>query len=556
MGQGSPRYHTSEGRSSLCSSPIRPRRQIPCRPDAGWAFLMCHRRTGTMKRRIIAVPVIVSLLGAIQAVAPVAAQAAPPTLSPSSRLLGWRGNQFAPAAVRGPQSCTPDSCDRFPFRVKLPLTFWNSRLGGVRVWIRWQSPQDDFDLYVYRRDKLVGSSPGDATSAGVFIRRAAPGDYEALVVPVNVVFPVLPSHPGYGAIARLEARPQTPKGVSVRYVPSRIAADCSRDVSGELLRWIARVPDHSTFVFGHNACYRIDGTLRIEDRWGLAFFGNEATFRAGTDGDQGRRHWWFLGGGDLVIRDMTVVGANPDAGVGDAAYRPDREFQHAFDLAGVQGALLDNLKARDVYGDFVYIGNDNRTEGNRWSSGITLQNSHFERNGRQGISICAAEDVLVRWNYLGQLRRATFDIEPALDHWGALNVRIMGNVTGPGRLLWFANGGVGSNVSDIRIANNTMIGVPGAVMRVIALDGAYRGPFLLEGNNFIVGGDPMASFTRTVGITVRNNLAWFDPAQLKTAVALHASSAVLVTGNAFPGAGTVLAADAESSNYVEYDNTT
>lgn len=513
-----------------------------------------------MKRRIIAVPVIVTLLGAIQVLAPVAAQAAPPTLSLSSRLLGWRGNQFAPAAVRGPQSCTPETCDRFPFRVKLPLTFWNSRLGGVRVWIRWQSPEDDFDLYVYRNGELIGSSPGRGTSAEVFVPSAKQGSYQVLVVPVNVVVPVPPLLPAYGAIARLEVRPRIPTGPSVRSVPSRIAANCSEDVTRRLLRWIASVPDHSTLVFGHNACYRIDGSLRIEDRWGLSFFGNGATFKAVAEGGQARRHWWFLGGADLVIRDLTVRGSNPYAGLSEEAYRADREFQHAFALEGVQGALLDNVQAYDVYGDFVYIGSDNRPEGGgRWSSDIIVQNSHFERNGRQGIAICAAEDVVIRWNYLGQVRRATFDLEPSLAAWGARRVLILGNMTGPGKLLWFANAGLGSNVSDIRIVGNVMLGSTGTpVVYVKTPLGDQRGPFVIEDNDFIVGGSPMAGldFRRTTGVTIRDNRALFPEIQLMTAVAIQESNSVHVYSNSFMGAAVVLSADATSFDYLEYNNST
>ena len=49
-------------------------------------------------------------------------------------------------------------------------------------------------------------------------------------------------------------------------VPSSIPTDCSRDVTAALLAWIATVPDGSTLEFTANACYRVDGTLRIRNR--------------------------------------------------------------------------------------------------------------------------------------------------------------------------------------------------------------------------------------------------------------------------------------------------
>jgi Right handed beta helix region len=411
-------------------------------------------------------------------------------------------------------------------------------------------------MYVYHKGGLLRAVEGGPSSAEAFIAHPRPGPYSVLVVPVRVVTRLFPSQPTYGGIARLVLRPGKPTEEPVRRVPRSIAGDCSRDVTAQLLAWIARAPNYSTLLFGKNACYRIDGTLLIQDRWGLVFWGNGATFRAGTEGDPERRHWWFWGGGDHVIRDMTVIGANPFAGLAPEAYRPDREFQHAFFFAGVQGALLDNVRAFDVYGDFVCITLDIRAEtGQPWSRNIIVQKSHFERNGRQGITIGAGEDILIRWNYLGEVRRSTFDIEPSTPNRGARRVTLYQNVTGPGKLLWLANGGVGSNVSEINIVGNVML-QNGAGILVAAADGSPRGPFLLENNNFIGGGAPIATFTKVSGVTIRNNWVWYNPLQGAPVVRLHTSSAVRVMDNAFPGAGMVFEADPGSFDYLEYNNST
>ena len=65
---------------------------------------------------------------------------------------------------------------------------------------------------------------------------------------------------------------------TVAAVPASIPSDCSRDVSAELLAWIASVPDGSTLRFAANGCYRVDRTLTIQYRNGLTFEGNGATF--------------------------------------------------------------------------------------------------------------------------------------------------------------------------------------------------------------------------------------------------------------------------------------
>ena len=67
-------------------------------------------------------------------------------------------------------------------------------------------------------------------------------------------------------------------------VPVAIAGDCSRDVTGAIQAWIGSVGDGSVLRFAPNACYRIDGTLRLDGRNNLTLEGNNATFKAGTDG--------------------------------------------------------------------------------------------------------------------------------------------------------------------------------------------------------------------------------------------------------------------------------
>jgi hypothetical protein len=350
-------------------------------------------------------------------------------------------------------------------------------------------------------------------------------------------------------------------------VPQGIATDCSRDVTKELLAWIGSMPNGSTLSFAAKGCYRIDGTLRFEDRAGLVFEGNGATFKAGSEGNRDRRHFWFFGGANLVIRNLTVMGANSKAGTGDEAFRSDREFQHAFALQGVQAALLENVRASDVYGDFVYVGPDvGRGHKFQWSRKVIVQNSRFQRNGRQGIAVVAGEDVLISGNSLGQVRRATFDIEPTATHWGARNIQILNNTTTAGRLIWLASGGRSHDVGDIKIAGNVMKAATGTpIIKVVAPDdgsqpplGARRGPFIIENNVFIVGGSPAAGIdcVRCVGLTIRNNQLTFPAERSMTAVSIKSTNTTRITGNTFKGAATILEADLYSTDYSESGNST
>jgi hypothetical protein len=338
-----------------------------------------------------------------------------------------------------------------------------------------------------------------------------------------------------------------PVDEDVEMVPSGIADDCSVDVTGELLAWIGSVPDGSTLRFGPRACYRVDGSLRIEDRHGLTFEGNGATFRAVDEGGRDRRHWWFVGGGDLVVRNLTVEGANPEAGTGEAAYDPDRAFQHAFALQGVDGAELRDVEAYDVYGDFVYIGPETGGEvGVRWSEEVVVADSTFARNGRQGIATVAGRDVELTGNELREVRRAVFNFEPTGESWGAEEVLVEGNTTGRARLLWLSSGGQGSNVSGITVRGNTMrerSGVP--VIAVRTPEGHERGPVTVVDNDFVVDGSPAPAFEfrRVREVAVEGNTAQFPARREMTAVQLHEVTGATITRNRFCDAADVVSGE-------------
>jgi len=335
-------------------------------------------------------------------------------------------------------------------------------------------------------------------------------------------------------------------------VPARIPADCSVDVTAELSAWIAAVPNDTTLTFPAGACYRIDDSLRLTDRWGLVFDGNGATLRAVADTPAlaQRRHIWVSGGGRLVFRNLTIRGANPRAGTAEEAYRADREFQHAFALQGVSDVRLERVAAYDVYGDFVYVGPDiGRGRTFRWSQRVTISDATFARNGRQGIAVVAGEDVLITRVSIRDVRRAVFNMEPTGDRWGARRVRITGNTTGRSRLLWFSSYGRGYDVDDITITGNTMqepSGVP--VIFVVAPPGGRRGRFVIEDNTFIVTGSPAPGFrfTRVGHVTMRGNRATFAEGRRMTAVRLIDVPEAVIQNNRFCGAAQAVEADASS----------
>src|SRR6201999_1566765 len=79
-------------------------------------------------------------------------------------------------------------------------------------------------------------------------------------------------------------------------VPSTIASDCSAPVEGELMDWLATVPDGSTVQFASNGCYGQDGTITVSGRHALTLDGNGSEFRTLTPGARDRANWRFVGG--------------------------------------------------------------------------------------------------------------------------------------------------------------------------------------------------------------------------------------------------------------------
>lgn len=113
--------------------------------------------------------------------------------------------------------------------------------------------------------------------------------------------------------------------------------------------------------------------------------GNKAVLFATTTGYRERAHLSIVGGSDIVVRNLRIRGANPNAGVSDAAYVADREAQHGIQLHGPERVLIQRVTITDVYGDFVYIGRELRKKLSTWgmpSRDVTVVGNVFSRNGR------------------------------------------------------------------------------------------------------------------------------------------------------------------------------
>lgn len=327
-------------------------------------------------------------------------------------------------------------------------------------------------------------------------------------------------------------------------IPASIDASGGADVTDELNSFFSSTPDSSTISFPANARYRVEGTLMFVNRRSLTIEGNGATVVATTDGSgvtppatlahlwpRGRRHFLFRGGSNLVVRNLKVTGANPNAGIGDLAYSAALEAQHGFEFSGVQGGELDHVTVNDVYGDFVYFG----ASSGILSLNIQIHDSDFERNGRQGMSFTGAQNILIERNNMSQVRRAHFDLEPNLPADSIRQVTIRDNQFGPGRLLFLASGGAAGTIEDIIVQGNTLTGKPLTIEMTPPI-GSRRSRIRIIGNvsDASFGSTiPLMQFTRVDGLEVRANRNPLQANRSMVGVGAKESCNVVVADNEF-----------------------
>ena len=341
-------------------------------------------------------------------------------------------------------------------------------------------------------------------------------------------------------ISSVAFAPSTPDPLRV---PDTIDATGSRDVTRELNAYLASVPDGSVIQLPADATYRAEGTVVLRYRQNLTIEGNNALIFATTDGSgvpsrlrdwpRNRYHVEIRGGSGIVIRNLRVRGANPNAGISPEAYVSALEAQHGFAIHGARDIELDHVSASDVYGDFVYVGGDEDV----WSRDIHIHDSRFERNGRQGIAVTKGQGVLIERNYIGDTRRATFDLEPPGIRGGALEVVIRNNEIGQGRLKFLAAAGRGPNVS-FTVENNTLHRPMTIVVETSP--GHRRGPIRVVGNTSDQAiGSPKPGgleFERVDGLVVRDNHQPMQEWRNQAFVMACESTAVDILDNNVPGA--------------------
>jgi hypothetical protein len=134
--------------------------------------------------------------------------ATPPagTIMPDSGPITWQGQMFPLAsnvyAPGGTPTCEGDAgaipgvntCDVFELTVNVPTGYWSTHHGGVSIDIEWGDPNNDFDMFVYRKpgagqplgNPIASSAEGGTTDESVKLFNPE-GTYLVRVDPYQVV---------------------------------------------------------------------------------------------------------------------------------------------------------------------------------------------------------------------------------------------------------------------------------------------------------------------------------------------------------------------------------
>ncbi len=383
---------------------------------------------------------------------------------------------------------------------------------------------------------ITWSATGGAINAsGFYAAGAIPGSYRVIVTG--------------GGKADTAAVTVNSTGSSVYVVPESIDHTGVDDVTDQLTAFFASVPDGSVIAFQAGGRYRVEGTLWLADRHRITIDGNGATIIAETDGSgvtppdalkhgwpRQRQHLLFTGGEDIAVRNLTIHGANPHAGLGDSAYVASLEAQHGLAFLGVRGVRITGVDVSDVYGDFVYLG-INGTGAGEWTHDVHLSDFRFERSGRQGVSVTGADSVVIEDGYIGDVRRSAIDLEPNTAAGGATHITFRRVTFGRHRLNWLASGGAGPSVGNVVFEDNRLVGAQFKVF-VGASDGARRGPFRFVGNVGDTGdGNPQGvimQFHWVDGLTVLDNYTPLQRLRNMALVGAWQSCGLDVRGNSGP----------------------
>lgn len=214
--------------------------------------------------------------------------------------------------------------------------------------------------------------------------------------------------------------------------PATIPSDCTRPVEGQIMAFLASVPNGSMVRFPAGACYGQDGTIVLHDRRDLTIDGNGATFKRITpphrpgDPNGNNANWRISRGTGVTLENLVIVGnlaPVPRGTPGQGQYT-----DHGVSIWGAQNISVLRVQVSDVDGEFVAVDPDvEGAAGSDYSKAAPSRNILVDRltgtgAGRQCVSSTDVDGLTVRNSNLDNCQQTGFDAE--IDVAGELNRNI------------------------------------------------------------------------------------------------------------------------------------
>ncbi|MFN2557443.1 MAG: hypothetical protein ABR592_11365 [Nitriliruptorales bacterium] len=397
------------------------------------------------------------------------------------------------------------------------------------------------------------------------------------------------AEPPSDAASESNAPPGAPSGaafpvppIAVGLLPSGIPDDCSQDVTAEINAWIAGVPDGSTLTFARNGCYRTESTIRVSNKQDVIFEGNGATFRRTQLTPQNLRypkhhpHWLVVQSSNLVFRNIRVEGTNTglealpqlkgllpgarrtvDSKGSEAPISCEQEedgygcysrsfaFEHGWHLGEVSDVTLEHAVVDAVWGDGIYIGRDlNDRDG---SMNVRVFDVSIDRNGRQGVAIGKASQVLLDAVRVLHSHRSAVDLEPTSPDRSAIEGVEIRNSEFRSRLRALAALGRGG-VNDIYYHHNRILDSMELWLESDSGIDVTRFRWRIHSNvHEGLMSQPALRFVATKDVDIRDNHLRFRANNSEQVVQLYEGSQALIACNWFEDAAELVSTDATSS---------
>jgi hypothetical protein len=321
-----------------------------------------------------------------------------------------------------------------------------------------------------------------------------------------------------------------PKAVGPGYYtpPVTINTTCATDDTHPLLSWFYSLPQGSpqlpTIVrFSSHACYLVNGELYLRGFRSLYIDGEGATFKQDTPrtcpehgnycmgggsvtetdptnnpatapycGSTAYKNdwssedlnvdtmWWFEGGCDITLTDLTIDGTNNGAPGGP-------RMQDSFvGFAGTQRALVDDVTMSGPYGDYVDAAQLHEAAPlTSEATNVTVTQSSFRGAGRQGFGIIGASRVAITDNHIYGAAATVFDIEidnpePIGSHEQQDDIDISRNVIVGFNFSYLLSAQTVAEVNRLAFDDNSLI--DGAQLRIVIAPWSKSTDIQIAGN--------------------------------------------------------------------------